>query len=163
MCFVLLHILFGSWSGFGGAKETKIPLILVFHSVQFSHSVMSNSLRPYELQHARPPCPSPTLRAYPNSCPLSWWCHPTISSSVVPFSSCPQSFPALGSYPVSQFLASGGQIIGASASYHYKALNKLYWFSSFFQGIISTLILPKYDLKILLSLKNLHLYFLCYP
>ena len=63
---------------------------------QFSRSVVSDSLRPHEEQHARPPCPSPTPRAYPNSCPLSWWCHPTISSSVVPFSSCPQSFPESG-------------------------------------------------------------------
>ena len=71
MCFVLLHVLFGSLSEFGGAKETKIPLFLVFCSVQFSHSVVSNSLQPHELQHARPPCPSLTLGASPNSCPLS--------------------------------------------------------------------------------------------
>ena len=71
-------------------------------SVQFSHSVMSDSLRPHELQHARPPCPSPTPRVYSNPCPLSWWCHPTISSSVVPFSSCPQSLPASGFSPMSQ-------------------------------------------------------------
>ena len=76
---------------------------------------MSNSLRPHGLQHARFPCPSPTPRACSSSCPSSWWCHPTISSSVVPFS-CPQSFPALGSSPLSQFFASGGQSIGASAS-----------------------------------------------
>ena len=68
-------------------------------TVQFSHSVMSDSLRPHGLQHTRPPCPSPTPRVYPNSCPLIQWCHPTISSSVVPFSSCPQSFPASGSFP----------------------------------------------------------------
>ena len=67
-------------------------------TVQFSHSVVSNSFRPHELQHARPPCPSPTPRVYPNPCPSSWWCHPTISSSVVSFSSCPQSFPASGSF-----------------------------------------------------------------
>ena len=66
------------------------------HSVQFSHSVMSYSLQPHGLQHARPPCPSLTPRVYPNSCPLSWWCHPTISSSVIPFSSCPQIFPSIG-------------------------------------------------------------------
>ena len=81
-------------------------------SVQFSHSVMSNSLRPHEPQHARPPCPSPTPRVYSNSCPLSWWCHPTISS----FFSCLQSFPASGSFQMSQLFASGGQSIGASAS-----------------------------------------------
>ena len=73
------------------------------NTVQFSHSVMSNSLRQHGLQHARIPCPSPTPRACPNSCPLSWWCHATISSSVVPFSSCLQSFPASRSFPVSQY------------------------------------------------------------
>ena len=84
--------------------------------VQFSHSVVSNSLRPHGLQHARPPCPSPTPGVYSNSCPLSQWCHPTISSSVVPFSSCLQSFPASESSPMSQFFESGGQSIGVSAS-----------------------------------------------
>ena len=87
-----------------------------FSSVQFSHSVMSHSLRPHEPQHARPPCPSPTPGVYPNSCPLSWWCHPTISSSVVSFSSHPQSFPASGSFQMSQVFTSGGQSIGVSAS-----------------------------------------------
>ena len=81
---------------------------------QFSPSVMSNSLRPHEPQHARPPCPSPTPRVYPN--PSSRWCHPTISSSVIPFSSCPQSFPASGSFPMIQLFISGGQSIGVSAS-----------------------------------------------
>ena len=85
-------------------------------SVQFSHSVVSDSLRPHGLQHARLPCPSPTPGACSKSCPLSRWCHPTISSSVVPFCSCPQSFPASGSFPMSQFFSSGGQSIGASAS-----------------------------------------------
>ena len=85
---------------------------------QFSHSVMSNSLWPHGLQHARPPCPSPTLRDYSNSCPLSRWCHPTISSSVISFSSHLQSFPASKSFPVSQFFASGGQSIGVSAYPH---------------------------------------------
>ena len=74
-------------------------------SVQFSHSVMSDSLWSHGLQHARPPCPSSTPGVYPNSCPLSWWCHPTISSSVIPFSSSPQSFPASGSFPMSQLFA----------------------------------------------------------
>ena len=83
-------------------------------SVQFNHSVVSNSLRPHGLQHARLPCPSPTLRACSNSCPSSQWCHPTISSSVIPFSSCLQSFPASGSFPRSWFFASGGQTIGVS-------------------------------------------------
>ena len=84
--------------------------------IQFSRSVVSDSLRPHELQHTRPPCPSPTPGVYPNPCPLSQWCHPAISSSVIPFSSCPQSLPASGSFPISQFFASGGQSIGVSAS-----------------------------------------------
>ena len=83
---------------------------------KWSRSVVSDSLWPHESQHARPPCPSPTPRAHPNSCPLSRWCHPTISSSVVPFSSCLQSFPASGSFQMSQFFPSGGQSIGVSAS-----------------------------------------------
>ena len=74
---------------------------------------MSNSLRPHESQHARPPCPSPTPRIYPNSCPSSRWCHPAISSSVIPFSSCPQPLPASGSFPMSQLFTSGGQSIGS--------------------------------------------------
>jgi len=82
-----------------------------FSCVQFSCSVVSNSLRPHEPQHARPPCPSPTPAVHPNSCPLSWWCHPTISSSVVPFYSCPQSFPASGSFQMSQFSTSGQSIV----------------------------------------------------
>ena len=86
------------------------------YSVPFSRSVVSDSLWPHESQHARPPCPSPTPGVCPNSCPLSWWCHPAISSSVIPFSSCPQSLPASGSFPMSQLFASGGQSIGVSAS-----------------------------------------------
>ena len=85
-------------------------------SVQLGCSVVSDSLWPHGLQHARPPCPSPTLGVYSNWCPLNWWCHATISSSVVPFLSCLQSFPASGSFPVGPFFASGGQSIGASAS-----------------------------------------------
>ena len=77
---------------------------------------MSNSLQPHESQHTRPPCPSPTPGIYSNSCPLSWWCHPAISSSIIPFPSCPQSFPASGSFPTSQLFAWGGQSIGVSAS-----------------------------------------------
>ena len=87
-----------------------------YFSVQFSHSVVSDSLRPHEPPHARPPCPSPTAGVHPNPCPLSQWCHPTISSSVIPLSSCPQSFPASGSFPMSQLFASGGQSVGVSAS-----------------------------------------------
>ena len=86
-----------------------------FSSVQFSHSVMSNSLWPHESQHARPPCPSPTPGVHSNLRPSSRWCHPAISSSVVPFSSCPQPLPASGSFPVSQLFAWGGQSIGVSA------------------------------------------------
>ena len=81
-------------------------------SVQFSHSVMSNSLWLHESQHTRPPCPSPTPGVHSNSCPSNWWCHPAISSSVIPFSSCPQSLPASGPIPVSQLFAWGGQSIG---------------------------------------------------
>ena len=87
-----------------------------FKSYQFSHSVMSDSLWPHGLQHTRPPCPSSTPRVYSNSCPLSWWCHPNISSSVIPFSSCLHSFPATGSFQMSQLFASGGQSFGVSAS-----------------------------------------------
>ena len=97
----------------GGRGERALWALF---SVQFSCSVMSDSLRPHGLQHTRPPCPSPTPGAYPNSRPSSQWCHPTISSSVIPFSSCLQSFPASGSFPMSQLFASGGQSIGVSAS-----------------------------------------------
>ena len=85
-------------------------------SVQFGRSVMSDSLRPHEQQHTRPPCLSPPSGVNSNSCPSSRWCHPAISSSVIPFSSCPQSFPASGSFPMSQLFTSGGQSIGVSAS-----------------------------------------------
>ena len=87
-----------------------------FSSIQFSRSVMFDSLRPQELQHVRPPCPSPTPRVHPNSCPLSQWCHPAISSSVIPFSSFPQCLPASESFPMSQIFAWSGQSIGVSAS-----------------------------------------------
>ena len=97
-------------------QKTKIMVSSPINSVQFSCSVMFDSLQPCEPQHIRLPCPSPTLGVYPNSCPLSWWCHPTISSSVVPFSSCPQSFPASRSFQMSQLFASGGLSIGVSAS-----------------------------------------------
>ena len=86
------------------------------NSVQFSRSVVSDSLRPHEPQHTRPPCPSPVPGVYSDSCPLSRWCHPFISFSVVPFSSCPQSLPGSGSFPVSQLFTSGGQNTGVSAS-----------------------------------------------
>ena len=94
---------------------------------QFSHSVTSDSLRPHEPQHARPPCPSPTPGVHPNPCPLSQWCHPTISFSVIPFSSCPQSFPASGSLQMSQLSASGGQNIEVSASISAPPVNIQDW------------------------------------
>ena len=97
-----------------------------FNSVQCS--VISNSLRPHGLQHARTPCPSPTSRAYSNSCPSSWWCHPIISSSVIPFSSCLQSFPTSGSFPMSQFFTSSGQSIWVSASASVLPMNSQDWF-----------------------------------
>ena len=87
-----------------------------FSSVQFSRSVASYSLQPHGLQHPRPPCPSPTAGVYSNSCSMRWWCHPTILSSTVPFSSCLQSFPASGSFSMSQFFTSGGQSIRVSVS-----------------------------------------------
>ena len=102
----------------------------IFHlslSVQFSHSVVSDSLRPHEPQHTRPPCPSSTPGVHPNSCPLSRWCHPTISSSINPFSSCPQPFPASGSFQMSQLFASGGQNIGVSASTSVLPMNTRDW------------------------------------
>ena len=110
-----------------------------FSSVQFSHSVMSDSLPSQGLQHTRPPCPSLTPRACSNSCPLSQWCHPAISSSVVPFSSCLQSFPASGSLPVSQFFTSGGQSIGVSASASLLPMNIQDWFPLGWTGWISFL------------------------
>ena len=106
-------------------------------SVQLSCSVMSNSLQPHEPQHARPPCPSPTPRVYPNSCPLSWWCHPPISSSVVPFSSCLLSFPASGSFQMSQLFASGDQSIGVSASASVLPINTQDWSPLGWTGWIS--------------------------
>ena len=98
-----------------------------FSSVQFSHSVMPDSLRPHESQNARPPCPSPTPGVYPNSCPSSQWCHPAISSSVVPFSSCPQSLPASGSFPMSQLFAWSGQSTGVSALASFLPMNTQDW------------------------------------
>ena len=108
-----------------------------YQSVQFSHSVVSNSLWPHGLQHARPPCPSPTPGVYPNSCPLSWWCHPTISSSVVPFSSHLQSFPASGSFQMSQLFVWGGQSTGVSASTSVLPVNIQDWSPLGWTGWIS--------------------------
>ena len=112
-----------------------------FSLVQFSHSVMSNSLWPHGLQHTRLPCPSPTPGVPSNSCPLSWWYHPTISSSVVSFSSRLQSFPASGSFQMRQFFASGSQSIGVSASSSVLPMNIQDWFPLGWTGWIS--LLPK--------------------
>ena len=97
------------------------------YSVQFSCSVMSDSLRPHESQHTRPPCPSPTPRVHTDSCPSSQWCHPDISSSVIPFSSCPQYLPASESFPMSQLFTWGGQSIGVSASASVLSMNTQDW------------------------------------
>ena len=105
-------------------------------SVQFSCSVMSDSLQPHGLQHTRLPCPWPTPRACSNSCPSSWWCHPTVPSSVIPFS-CLQSFPVSGSFPMSQFFTSGGQSIGASASASVLPMNIQDWFPLGLADLIS--------------------------
>ena len=113
------------------------PSAAIFSSVQFSCSVVSYSLRPHELQHARPPCPAPTPGVHPNSCPLSRWCHPAISSSVVPFSSCPQSFPASESFPMSQLFVWGGQTTGVSALAPVLPKNTQDWSPSEWTGWIS--------------------------
>ena len=109
----------------------------ILSSVQFSHSVVSDSLRPHESQHTRPPCPSPTPGVHSNSCPLSQWCHPAISSSVVPFSSCPQFLPASESFPMSQLFASGGQSIGVSALGSFLPKKSQGWSPSEWTGWIS--------------------------
>ena len=115
--------------GHGGNYFTLISVLpWNFSSVQFSHSVMFNSLWPHEPQHARPPCPSPIPRVYPNSCLLSWWCQPTISPSVIPFSSYLQSFPASGSFQMSQLFASGVKSIKVSASTTVLPMNTQDWF-----------------------------------
>ena len=106
-------------------------------SVQSTHSVVSDSLQPHGLQYARLPCPSPTPKACSDSCPSSRWCHPTISSSVIPFSSCLQSFPASGSFLVSQFFATGGQSFGVSASTSVLPMNIQDWFPLGLTGLIS--------------------------
>ena len=116
------------------------PYTYLFHSfssVQFSYSVMSDTLRPHEPQHARPPCPSPTPGVYSNSCPSSRWCHPGNSSSVVPFSSCPQSLPASGSFPISQLFTWGGQSAGVSALASVLPMNTQDWSPLGWTGWIS--------------------------
>ena len=118
-------------------ERTKLGNVTNVHrSVQFSPSVVSDSLQPHGLQHARPPCPSPAPRVYSNSCPLSRWCHPTMSSSVIPFSWL-QSFPASGSFQMSQLLVSGGQSIGVSASTSDLQMNTQDWSPVGWTGWIS--------------------------
>ena len=128
-----------SWEGKtpNHGKSCIGELLLRNSSVQFSCSVVSDSLPPHGLQHAGPPCPSPTPEVHPNSCPLGQWCHPTISSSVTSFSSHLQSFPASGSFPMSQLLASSGQSIGASASASVLPMNVLDSFPLGWTGWIS--------------------------
>ena len=118
---------------------TNILCIISYnkYSVQFSNSVMSDSLRSHGLLYTRPPCPSPTPGVYPNSCPLSRWCHPIILSSVIPFSSCLQSFPASESFPMSQFFTSGGQSIGVSALTSVLPVNTQDWSPLGWTGWIS--------------------------
>ena len=114
-----------------------LKMCSLVQSVQFGHSVMSNSLRPHESQHARPPCPSPTPGVHSNSCPSSRWWHPAISSSVVPFSSCPQSLRASESFPMSQLFTWGGQSIGVSASASVLQMNTQDWSPLGWTGWIS--------------------------
>ena len=111
-------------------------IFLKIDSVQFRSSVMSDSLWPHEPQHTRPPCPSPTHGVHPNPCPSSWWHRPTISSSVIPFSSCPQSFPASESFPMSQLFASGGQSFGVSASASVLTMNTQDWSPLGWTGVV---------------------------
>ena len=116
--------------------ESGIPCAIIT-SVQFSRSVVSDSLQPHESHHTRPPCPPPTPGDYLNSCPLSRWCNPAISSSVIPFSSCPQSLPASGAFPMSQLFAWGGQSIGVSALAAILPMNTQDWFPVVWTGQIS--------------------------
>ena len=127
----------GEGKGWDELGDWHWYIYTMISSVQFSCSVMSNSLQPHGLQHTRLPCPSPTPGVYSNSCPLSRWCHPTISSSVVPFSSRLQSFQASRSLPMSQFVTSGGQSIGASVSASVLPMNIQDWFPLGWTGWIS--------------------------
>ena len=115
----------------------RCSTLLIISSVQFSHSVVSDSLRPHESQHTTPPCPSPTPRVHSNSCPSSRWCHPAISSSVIPFSSCSQSLPASESFPTSQLFAWSGQSAGVSALASFLPKNTQDWSPSEWTGWIS--------------------------
>ena len=119
------------------SRESSLECPEIFSSVQFSCSVVSDSLWPHEPQHARPPCPSPTPRVHPNPCPSSRWCYPTISSSVIPFPPCPQSFPVSGSFQISQLFTSGGQSVGVAASTSVLPMNTQDWFPLKWTGWIS--------------------------
>ena len=125
-----MHMAHGSWESW---EPNKKPF---FDHQLFSPSVVFDSLQPHGLQHTRPPYPSPSPRACSNSCPLSGWCHPTILSSVVPFFSCLQSFPMSGSFPMSQFFASGGHSIGVSVSASFLPINIQDWFPLGLTGLI---------------------------
>ena len=138
----LNHILMENW-----IKNYLLYIGLSqFSSVQFSHSVVSDSLQPHESQHARPPCPSPTPGVHSDSCSSSQWCHPAISSSVIPFSSCPQSLPASESFPMSQLFAWGGQSIEASTSASVLPVNTQDWSPLGWTGWISFQVWPKSNL-----------------
>ena len=133
----LNRILCLEWKMYVGLRKGMSDELLRQPSVQFSHSVVSDFLQPHEMQHSRPPCPSPTPRVHPNSYPSSPWCHPAISSSVIPFSSCPQFLPASGSFPMSQLFAWGGQSIGVSALASVFPKNTQDWSPSEWTGWIS--------------------------
>ena len=147
--YFILSICFGKWITMGkfSLEQTEIlarawnkwHLATSTYSCFSVTKVISNSLWPHGLQHSRPPCPSPTPGVHSNSCSLSQWCHPTITSSVVPFFSCLQSFPASGSFPMSQFFASGDQSIRVSASASVLPMNIEGWFPLGLTGLISLL------------------------
>ena len=115
------------WSSNPQWNQQSISWTSCFSSAKFSHSVVSDSLWPHESQHTRPPCPPPTPGVHSDSCPLSQWCHPTMSSSVIPFSSCLKSFPASESFQMSHFFTSGGQSIGVSALASFLPKNTQDW------------------------------------
>ena len=133
------------------SSGNKFCHVFMGSSVQFRHSVISDSLQPHGLQHTRLPCPSPTPEAYSNSCPLSWWYHPTISSSAVSFSSRLQSFPASGSFQMSQFLTSGGQSIGVSASASVLPMNGKLSPTQFQSNANLSTLYPKFGLKVVIQ------------
>ena len=148
-------------------KREGINNSMIINSVQFSCSVGSDSLRPHELQDARPPCPLPTPGVHPDSCPLSRWCHTTILSSVLPFSSCPQSFPVSGSFQMSQPFTSGGQSIGVSAltsvlPMNTQELSRLGWTgwislqSKGFSSVFSNTTVQKHSLALSPTLPSIH-------